>query len=657
MSDDRFKQARRSLINQQSRAPQAQSFEDYGEDSEGSTQMVDLQALQAGAAAQPGGYGGAPNYGEDSEGSTQMVDLQALQAGAAAQPAPASRPGMGSGQVIMGGGAPADLEGSTQFVNLNELQAGPPAANYGGSSGESTQFVDLNALAAGAKVSQPGMYSSVPIEQDPVLRQGYQFGAEGIQRFGEITLVFARNALGRDVVLKRVWEGPPEQMPAWLRDRIMQIAQIQHPSLTRMNGLFAGGSGCWVELERPPGMRLTHMLQQSAQPMNKVAQWIPQVADAIKTIHGFGILYGSLTPDAIWIDERTGQVALEPYDALAFELRGNLGQFGGPEMSTPPEQRPVTPASDVYSMAMIITASLTGNPPDMNKLAALQNQKLLTAIKAALYPDPQRRPVTFDELLGGLGGGGGGGAKAGPDPKILAVGAVALVLVVVLAVMMMGGGGGGEAPAEAAPAEAAAEPTPDDKKPAEPSSPNEVVKDARLTIVTDFDKNPAEATKPTLTAPKKEPSDKELAEASQERQKALKLIDEAKTLQEQYREDNYKQAFIALSRAVALQGELTQEDRNVWATLVSTPAVYKYHLSYLASVETRMTEPNGSVTRAQLPYRQLKGIYPLTPAAKFFEANGKANVKILTPQKKKSKAKADEEEEGEEGTEGEESAE
>jgi serine/threonine protein kinase len=642
MSDDRFKQARRSLINQQARPQQSPAIEDYGDDSEGSTQMVDLQALQAGAAQQAGGgaFGGAADYGDDSEGSTQMVDLQALQAGAAAQQASP-----------FGGTADyAESEGSTQFVHLSDLQAGPPpAADYsGGSSGESTQFVDLNALAAGAQVSQAGMFRSTPIEQDPVLKQGYQFGAEGIQRFGDITLVFARNALGRDVVLKRVWEGPPEQMPAWLRDRIMQIAQIQHPSLTRMNGLFAGGSGCWIELERPPGMRLTHILQQGVQPIEKVSTWAKELAQAIQTIHGFGILYGSLTPDAIWIDERAGTVMLEPYDALAFELRGNLGPFGAPEMSTPPDQRPVTPATDVYSMAMVLVAALTGNPPDVTKLVEIKNPKLLTAIKAALYPDPNRRPVNFDELLAGLGpsGGSAGGKKLPVDPKLIAAGAVGLLLIVGLLFM------GGDPPAE--------EPKPDeiaaasDKDPAEakkPAVPGAVVEDKRLTIEMSFEKNPPKEASPDSPDEKKEPSDKEIAKAAQERQSALKLIAEAKTFQEKYREDNYKQAFVALNHAIELQGEITDSDRRIWKDMLTDPLVYKYQLSYITMVEDRLFKENGSITNALPPYRQLKQVYPLAPAGKFFEANGKAEVKELSATKKKAKKKDEEEEESEEESE------
>jgi serine/threonine protein kinase len=639
MSDDRFKQARRSLINQQARPQHAPVIEDYS-DSEGSTQMVDLQALQAGAAAQRGvgsPFGAPADYG-DSEGSTQMVDLQALQAGAAAQAG-------GIGGMSGGYGAARHAipnytdDGSTQMVDLQALHAGAAAqqtaANYSTSSGESTQFVDLNALAAGAAVSRAGSYGGTPIEQDPVLRQGYQFGPDGIQRFGEITLVFARNALGRDVVLKRVWEGTPEQMPTWLRDRILQLAAIQHRNLTRMNGLFAAGSGCWVELERPPGIRLTHLLQSGPQPMEKVAGWAAQVAEAISAVHGFGILYGNLTPDAVWVDERTGQVMLEPFDALAFELRGNLGSFGGPEMSMPPEQRPVTPASDVYSFAMVLIAALTGNPPDVTRVVQIQNKNLVQAIKAALYPDPSRRPVNFDNLLSSLRDGGKGATGALPvDPKLLAAGGVGLLLIVGMLVM---GGGGGEQAAGAPSREQAAQSAARPEK-REPPKPGVVVADARVRIETSFEKNPGEVMQTGKTrAEKKEPTDKELAEAAQERQKALRLIDESKTLQEKYREENYKLAFMALCRAVKLQGEMTTDDRRIWAELISNPLVYKYQQSYVMDVENRLTGANPSVTNAQLPYRQLMQVYPQAPAGKFFEANGKASIKIVEAKKKSKK--------------------
>lgn len=647
MSDDRFKQARRSLMNQ----PQA-GMPQY-EDSEDATAMVDLNALQAGGPQfQP-----PPNYSNDysqDEGATQLVDLNALQAGPPAAAPPPMSSGFGvapadqsSGVMIGDGRSVADFEASTQFVNLDALQAGPPAAappmgappmgappvaDYGAGPVHegSTQFLDINALAAG-QFSGPQIQASdlQPVEQDQALLNDFTFGTESIQRYGDITLIFATNKrTKKEVVLKRVWEGSPHSLPDELLSRIQLLKEIKHPKIAEMYGMLMAGSGVWAELQRPPGMRLTHILQQGPKDERVVAKWMKQVADGLQAVHDRSILYGSLTTDAVWLDEQTGKVMLEPFDVLVFENRGNLGVFGAPELNIPPQQRPVTPATDIYSFAAITLAAITGQVSPQ-ALETLKNEKLKAALGAALGPDPTTRTTLPAPILQAMGGGG-------LDKRLLIpVAALVMVMMLVVVVMSMGGGGEGEQPAG---------PPVVNTPPIDPMSiqprivpPGEVQLDERLKIETSYQLNPPPSQDDDVV---KEPTADDIALADKRLAEARDKFKTAKTAKKEYEVKLFKDAFIALTESSRLRGKMSSDDKELWDEIMENKTAREILGEEIAQVDKRLR--NDGIVAALNPYRALSRMHPQAKAAKFFEKNNKAKTIVVSGKDDKP---SDEEEE------------
>ena len=261
MAEDSCKQARRSLIDRHNQRQQggggADTFDGDFEDE--ATAMV---SLDAGMQFAPPPTFAEESQEEDSFGEhTEMISLDDYAPGRDQQAAPAPSFGSPQGQGSFGAPAPAaghefrgvnpnqslvigdegGYDGNTAFVNINDFAAGESFVPDDASAGYegSTQFVNLAALQAGAAAEAGG---PAGIEQDPVLRQGYQYGAESIQ-YGEITLVFAQNQQGRPVVLKRIWDGDPNGMPMPLRQRVAALDQIRHPQLVGLNGMIAAPTG------------------------------------------------------------------------------------------------------------------------------------------------------------------------------------------------------------------------------------------------------------------------------------------------------------------------------------------------------------------------------------------------------------------------------
>ncbi|MFP4598031.1 MAG: hypothetical protein ACLFVJ_07255 [Persicimonas sp.] len=707
MSDDRFKQARRSLIDrnkqrqqQQGGAPADHGGNDFGEDDfaeDEKTQMVNVDEMQGGRQGsspppRPNRGGSAPPPQDDfADAATQMVDLNSLEGSPQPPGGRGGRPGGGHGggrgaqeqthpnrqafgsqpagqqqppqssqrqpnQQVFSPGGGGGHEGKTDFINISDFAESKPqfapdtaSAGYEGK----TDFIHLDALEGAPAPQSPAAQQqhTGSIASDQMLQRAYQFGPQSIQH-GDVTLIFAQNPLGKSVVLRQVWNGDPAQMPAQMRERIAHIDTLNHPRLVKLNGVVATETGLWADLAKPEGYRLSAVLQQHGpQDRENVIEWVEQLADVLDTIHNQGLLYANLTPDAVWIQE-DNSILLEPFDLLSFEHRGDLGPFGPQEMKRPPQDRQLTAATDVYSLAAVGAAALTGLPFHPEKLANLDDQKLPKLLQAGLAADPAQRPQSAGELAETLqiGGFSLDGLKnfhpAELDIKIVAA----------IAVLLLGGFAGymywnqqqaqqaaAEQAQQAAAEQAAAPVDGADEQPGgedqggedqggedqgdgsqKAQPPGEITPDPRLDIHSSYANNPP-----------KEATDEQLdgedaaAEADEQREAAREHIDQAEDLRSrQDRLDEYTKGLDKLTEAIRLSGgEPTDEDKELLEKLRSKKAVRDYENEVRKRVEKAIK--NDSVGEARFPYRRLSSIDYRAGASSFFDNYSKSKVRVI----------------------------
>ncbi|MBA2661917.1 MAG: hypothetical protein H0U74_06450 [Bradymonadaceae bacterium] len=670
MSDDRFKQARRSLIDKHNQRHQQGDDDDFGDDN---TQMVDLESL---APRSEPSY--SPPAHMDGDDATQMFEIPTgpdpsgpmTSASSVSMPSRSSggyqsEPSHRSNDAPYGHSAPqsqafapseddAGFEGHTQFVNLNEFASEAAhftpeqqAAGYDGN----TQFVDVASLMAGGPSEAPGG----DIENDNVLRQSYQYGPESIQH-GEVTLIFANNTLGQQVVLKRVWEGRPEQMSTPLRQRIAQLNALKHPNLICMNGMLASPTGLWVEMDHPGGARLTALLQeQGRQPKEKVMPWVRTTADVLRTVHAHQLAYANLTTDALWV-QPDGSVRIEPFDMLRFEDRGSLGDFGPQEMHRPVEQRQLSPASDVYSLAALAVATMTGLPLELGRVQQL-DKNLAAPLQKALSPNPAERPQDIDAFLLSIS------KKPGFDPSKLDIKVVGAAVAVVLMILV---GGlywqqqeaasktlvaqqilkakavaekeqkeklSAEAAQRAASASALADSInrPDQAGNAAANTPapktlGAVQNDPRLTITTSYQLNPPAD---TTTVQAKSPE-----RAAQLREQARQWTKEGAQMPTTRAMEKYRPALEAITEAIRLQDQATEEDNKILADLYAQSAVRDYVKNLRERIDSSVSQ--GAISMSRQNYRSLSAVDPNAQSMEFFGQVNSAKVQRVT-----RKAKAD----------------
>ena len=567
----------------------------------------------------PGGGYGQQNQSHQSQPGSVGGNFSSVDSGAGGfDDSFSSAPSSGDGreQVYIPGDDNASPAGATAFVNIadfakEEAHFTPEqeAAGYDGS----TQFVDVNALMAGNESD-----GGDPIDNDEDLHRGYQFEAEDIQR-GDITLIEAKNALGKEVLLKRIWEGRPEAMSTPLRERIAQLHDLNHPNLVTMHGMFVSDSGMWVELQSPRGETLTEILQDGgALPADSTIELLEPVAELLETIHLEQLAYANLTTDSIWIDNQ-GKVLLEPFDMLKLEDRGNLGAFGPPEMDAPAEQRELSPASDVFSLAAVIAACITGLPLQASNLADYDDQKLIDKLQDGLASDPTERPQSTVEFLNNLQG------SDGPDIKVVGAGILAIMMITGVGFVLLADD---DPPPQPPPEQAQAQGA-DDAEAQEPADsaradesahhpsvelPGSVSGDPRLTVTTSFGQNPpAEA----LTSA----SDRVLDEWRQSAQEAIEEAENASSRSDELK--HYSDALEHLSNLIRHQ-EDPEDDWETLHEIYAKDAVRDELDEIIDSVSEALLD--GRIGIANRRYAQFSALDPRATAGSFLASHNSAEI-------------------------------
>ncbi len=205
----------------------------------------------------------------------------------------------------------------------------------------------------------------------------------------------AKDAAGRPAALKLLRQPPG--------DELRVLARLAHPAIPAVLGA-ANHPVPHVAMEFAPGRTLEGMLKHGRAPEAAALQVVAVLADALAEVHRAGLPHGDLKPENVLVDS-IGQLRiwLVDFGAAADQSVGTL-HYAAPERT---RGESATPASDLYSLGLILFEMLFGHLPgfDESTSAALMKRRterpeipascsprVRELLGRMLEPDPALRP-------------------------------------------------------------------------------------------------------------------------------------------------------------------------------------------------------------------------------------------------------------------------
>lgn len=203
---------------------------------------------------------------------------------------------------------------------------------------------------------------------------------ELIGRGGMATVYRARDEiLGRSVALKMFAAGIDDAQDLQRKSsEIRLLAALNHPALVTLYDAHDGGDDtggqAYMVMELAEGPSLSERLASGPVAPNDVASMAADLGEALHTVHAAGVVHRDVKPS---------NVLLVPSPLTSREFRPKLADFGiaylidatritspgtliGTAAYLSPEQAhgdPLTAASDIYSLGLVLLESLTGKRP------------------------------------------------------------------------------------------------------------------------------------------------------------------------------------------------------------------------------------------------------------------------------------------------------
>jgi serine/threonine protein kinase len=207
----------------------------------------------------------------------------------------------------------------------------------------------------------------------PVIGGHYEIDLEAPIGSGGMAVVYRGRDLKtrRPVALRtlRVEYRNDPASRARFRREARTMAFIKHENVARVYDLWEDSNASWAVMEYVPGKSLKSLLaERDHLSIEEVAAILHQVASALDQIHGHGMVHLDVkphnliqTPDGVikLIDFGLAQRSDQPQEMIGGIAFGTAAYLS-PEQAS---GKPVSPASDIYSLGCVVYEMLTGAPP------------------------------------------------------------------------------------------------------------------------------------------------------------------------------------------------------------------------------------------------------------------------------------------------------
>ncbi|UCC61945.1 MAG: serine/threonine protein kinase, partial [Anaerolineae bacterium] len=224
--------------------------------------------------------------------------------------------------------------------------------------------------------------------------------------------------LGRQVAVKLLRQGYADDAAflARFHQEARAAASLDHPNVVSIYDVGRDGKLYYIVMEYVEGHSLKSLLQaQAPLPVDAAIDLVIQICAGVGAAHRIGLVHCDLKPQNVLVTP-DGRVKVVDF-GIARALEAKVDEAGGAVWATPqyaaPEQmqgRPVSPATDVHAIAVILYEMLAGRLPFQGQTAQESAAQPLTRwapqvpprveqiVLQALAKEPARRYRTAAQL-------------------------------------------------------------------------------------------------------------------------------------------------------------------------------------------------------------------------------------------------------------------
>jgi len=206
------------------------------------------------------------------------------------------------------------------------------------------------------------------------------------------------------------------------------VAQLSHPNIVTVIDRGSSDGHQFIVFEYVEGENLKQLVERSGPlSVDRTLELGIQIADALAFAHAHGLVHRDVKPQNVLIDSAGDAKVTDFGIARSLDVEEGVTQTGtvlGTSNYLSPEQaagEPVTPATDIYSLGVVLYELLTGevpfrgdnlvvvamkhvteHPPSLLEQRADVPPRLVLAVERALEKDPALRFASMDAFANEL---------------------------------------------------------------------------------------------------------------------------------------------------------------------------------------------------------------------------------------------------------------